>query len=92
MIDRRRSAPLQLEKAEKLESGQVREGQVGASQVRACQCGAGQVRRCRCGAGQVGVKARQVRARQVKARQAIVPLTIVSDSLRGVISSEVADV
>jgi hypothetical protein len=39
MIDRRKSAPLQLESAEKLESGQVEEGQ-----VRACQIGAGQVR------------------------------------------------
>jgi hypothetical protein len=39
MIDRRKSAPLQLENAEKLESGQVEEGQ-----VRACQIGAGQVR------------------------------------------------
>jgi hypothetical protein len=34
MIDRRKSAPLQLENAEKLESGQVEEGQ-----VRACQIG-----------------------------------------------------
>ena len=30
MIDRRTSAPLQLENAEKLESGQVEEGQVRA--------------------------------------------------------------
>jgi hypothetical protein len=52
MIDRRRSAPLQLENAEKLESGQVEEGQVGA-----CRCGAGQVRRA--DAGQVGARASQ---------------------------------
>jgi hypothetical protein len=35
MIDRRTSAPLQLENAEKLESGQVEEGQVRACQIRA---------------------------------------------------------
>jgi len=39
MIDRRRSAPLQLENAEKLESGQVGEGQ-----FRAARSGRGQVR------------------------------------------------
>jgi hypothetical protein len=48
MIDRRKSAPLQLESAEKLESGQVEEGQ-----VRACQIGAGQVR-ARSGQGESG--------------------------------------
>ncbi len=39
MIDRRRSAPLQLENAKKLESGQDR-----ACQIRAGQVGSGQVR------------------------------------------------
>jgi hypothetical protein len=65
MIDRRRSAPLQLENAEKLESGQVREGQVGEGQV-----GAGQIR-----AGQI--RASQVRANQVRASRAVVPPTLV---------------
>jgi hypothetical protein len=52
MIDRRKSAPLQLEKAEKLESGQVGEGRVrsgrgvsgrggsvrvGSGEVKSCQ-------------------------------------------------------
>ena len=52
MIDRRKSAPLQLENTEKLESGQVEEGQ-----VRACQIGAGQGRASQ-------VRASQVRASQ----------------------------
>jgi hypothetical protein len=66
MIDRRRSAPLQLENAEKLESGQVGEGQVRAGQVRASQVRACQVRVC------------QVRANQVKASRAVAPPTLVT--------------
>ena len=66
MIDRRRSAPLQLENAKKLESGQVR----------ACQFRAGQVRACQFRAGQVG--ASQVRANQVRVGHAMVPPTLVA--------------
>jgi hypothetical protein len=83
MIDRRRSAPLQLENAEKLESGQVGEGQVGAGQVRAGQVRAGQVR-----SGQV--RASQVRASQVRASQWCTDHC--RDSLRDVTSSQVAHV
>jgi hypothetical protein len=70
MIDRRRSAPLQLENAEKLESGQVREGQVGEGQVGAGQIRAGQIRASQ-------VRANQVRANQVRASRAVVPPTLV---------------
>jgi hypothetical protein len=66
MIDRRKSAPLQLESAEKLESGQVEEGQ-----VRACQIGAGQVR---AGSGQGEVRSGRG---QVRASRAVVPPTLV---------------
>jgi hypothetical protein len=58
MIDRRECAPLQLENAKKLESGQGVPSQVGEGRVRAYQIRAGQVR-----AGQV--RASQVRASQV---------------------------
>ena len=71
MIDRRRSAPLQLENAEKLESGQVGEGQFRAGQVRAARSGRGQVRACQ-------VRVCQVRANQVKASRAVVPPTLVA--------------
>ena len=76
--DRRRSAPLQLENAEKLESGQVR-----ACQIRAGQVGGG--------SGQVQVRAGRVRANQVRANRALVPPTLVSDFRRGVICLQVAD-
>ena len=66
MIDRRRSAPLQLENAKKLESGQVRACHIRAGQVRAGQIRAGQIR------------ASQVRANQVRASQAMVPPTLVA--------------
>jgi len=75
MIDRRKSAPLQLENTEKLESGQVEEGQ-----VRACQIGAGQGRASQVRASQgraSQVRASQVRASQVRASQAVVPPTLV---------------
>ena len=78
MIDRRRSAPLQLENAEKLESGQV---EVRACQIGACQIGAGQVR---AGSGQgesdegESGEVSQVRANQVRASQACVPMTLVA--------------
>jgi hypothetical protein len=75
MIDRRRSAPLQLENAEKLESGQVREGQVGEGQVGAGQIRAGQVRAGQIRASQI--RASQVRANQVRASRAVVPPTLV---------------
>ena len=85
MIDRRKSAPLQLESAEKLESGQVREGQVGegqvgAGQIRAGQVRAGQVRAGQIRAGQIRagqIRASQVRANQVRASRAVVPPTLV---------------
>jgi len=76
MIDRRRSAPLQLENAEKLESGQVGEGQFRAGQFRAARSGRGQVRASQVRACQVRVC--QVRANQVKASRAVVPPTLVA--------------
>ena len=77
MIDRRRSAPLQLENAEKLESGQVR-GQVGEGQVRAGQVRAGQVR------------ASQVRASQAMVPPTLVAILCVMSPVRRLAMPDIA--
>jgi hypothetical protein len=46
MIDRRKSAPLQLEKAEKLESGQVRSGRGVSGRGGSVRVGSGEVKSC----------------------------------------------
>ena len=46
MIDRRKSAPLQLEKAEKLRSGQVRSGRGVSGRGGSVRVGSGEVESC----------------------------------------------
>src|SRR5258707_11738334 len=57
-IDRRKSAPLQLENAEKLESGQVRSGQVRSGRARSGQARSGRARAKQVRGGQVGASRR----------------------------------